>query len=259
MGDAPSALPALGQRQYSAPRDDSSLSASPQNCPFREPRPRLNPHRRRPAPRGSVQKIVSEVPNTPVVSAGLACGTSDTILCFIFNENSVHDNWMNFRIGYFRASMDVSVFSTTGSTVGSHQAVSLSLLARDRYAALSTIIRAEVKGLPALRADPKARLKFDNRRRGTSRRGKPEFVVIRPQMNRNRPSSHRIIFGLTGTCPVAIRPLLQLRKIIRVEILCPCLHLILARVQIQIIECRRRHWNDSSTIWASSCFGLFLC
>src|SRR5262245_8302638 len=47
-------------------------SASPRNYPFTEPRPRSNPHRRRPAPRGSVQKIVSEVPKTAVVRAGFA-------------------------------------------------------------------------------------------------------------------------------------------------------------------------------------------
>ena len=46
------------------------LRAHRANNPFREPRRRLNPHRRRPAPRGSVQKIVSEVPNTPCRACG---------------------------------------------------------------------------------------------------------------------------------------------------------------------------------------------
>ena len=45
-------------------RDDPAPPYRRSNHPFREPRPRLNPHRRRPAPRGSVQKIVSEVPTT---------------------------------------------------------------------------------------------------------------------------------------------------------------------------------------------------
>jgi hypothetical protein len=47
-------------------------SVSHKNHLFRELRPRSNPHRLRPGPRGSVQRIVSEVPKTPVVRAGLA-------------------------------------------------------------------------------------------------------------------------------------------------------------------------------------------
>src|SRR5262249_61716094 len=39
--------------------------------PRRRGRERLNPHRRRPAPRGSVQPIVSEVPRRPFVEAKL--------------------------------------------------------------------------------------------------------------------------------------------------------------------------------------------
>ena len=52
------------------------------------PQPRFNPHRRRPAPRGSVQTIVSEVPKRLLVDATLCTGTSDTILCFFVIRNT---------------------------------------------------------------------------------------------------------------------------------------------------------------------------
>src|SRR5262249_24324107 len=87
------------------------------------------------------------------------------------------------------------------------------LLTRDQHSALSTILGTEMKRFLALRANSKARLEFDNRSSEQVAGRKPSIMVFICQSSCDGLRSCKITLDLNGIGGVAIRPLLELRKI----------------------------------------------